>query len=106
MSAVLFLSAYFAVTFVATAMTRGRRRHDSLGVVNAIFATMLVAPIILDIVGNADCSPFEKIVLLLIFGSPIWLSYLFTPAFVTVFIGVTDRVEDAVSREIRRNQRK
>lgn len=106
MSAALFFTMYFVATFMATIMSKGRRRYGSLGVVNAVFAAILVAPIILDIVGDEDCSPIENLVLLLIFGAPIYLSFMFTPVFVTVFMAVTDRVEAAVSREIRRNQRK
>ena len=106
MSVPTFLILYFVVTITVCFLKRKGDTYKALGSVNAAAATIIMYPILRDIMTEPDCSAMTRLVLLLIFGSPIWLSYLVTSPFVALFVSVTDRAEQAVAREIRKDQRK
>ena len=106
MSLAVFLILYFSAAAIACGLTTGGDTYRALGVVNGLAATFLVYPILWDIMTEPDCDALTRIVLLFIFGSPIWLSLAFTPLFTGLFVTVTDKVEDMTASAINKNLRK
>ena len=106
MSLAVFLILYFSGAAIVCGLTTGGDTYRALGVVNGLAAAVITFPILRDIMTEPDCDALTRIVLLFIFGSPIWLSFMFTPLFTALFVTITDKAGDMVSSSINRNLRK
>ena len=84
----------------------GWRRCILLGVVNAVFCSILMLPIVMDcLFTTPDGLGFKvewwmRLMGVLIFGSPIVLSLIITPLVVASFLGISAKAESWAIRQL------
>ncbi len=88
------------------------RRCILLGVVNAVFCSILMLPIVMDCIFDTpenlgyEVTWWMRLIGVIIFSSPIYMSLIVTPLFVATFMSGTNKIEKSLTQFINNNLEK